>query len=54
MQSKRAQKKREITKWKFYNLTNVTVSATLLREVPVGRKDAVLPERITKTTLLVV
>ena len=32
------------TKWKFYKLTNLTVFAALLKEVPMGCKDAVLPE----------
>ena len=36
------------TKWKFYKLTNVTVFAALLREVPMACKDTVLPEPLTK------
>ena len=34
------------TKWRFYKLTNLTVFATLLEEVPMGCKDAVLPDRL--------
>ena len=41
-------KERANTKWKFYKLTNVTVFAALLREVPMGFQDAVLPEPLTK------
>ena len=32
------------TKWKFYKLTNLIVFAALLRDVPMGCKDSVLPE----------
>ena len=32
------------TKWKFYKLTNLTVFAALLKDVPMGCKDFVLPE----------
>ena len=42
-------KEREPTKWKFYKLTNVTVFAALLREVPVVFKDAILTESLTKS-----
>ena len=31
-------------KWTFYKLTNLTVFAALLKDVPMGCKDAVLPE----------
>ena len=31
------------TKWKYYRLTNVTVFAALLKDVPMGCKDTVLP-----------
>ena len=36
---------REITntKWRFYKLTNLTVFAALLKDVPMGCKNAVLP-----------
>ena len=32
------------TKWRFYNLTNLTVLAALLKDVPMGCKNAVLPK----------
>ena len=34
--------------WKFYKLTNVTVLAALLKDVPMGCKDTVLPEPLLK------
>ena len=37
-------RERANTKWKFYKLTNVTVFAALLKDVPMGCKDTVLPE----------
>ena len=36
------------TKWKFYNLTNITIFASLLKDVPMGCKDTVLPEPLLK------
>ena len=36
------------TKWRFYKLTNLTVFAALLKDVPMGCKDAVLPEPLLK------
>ena len=36
------------TKWKLHKLTNLTVFAALLEDVPMGCKDAVLPEPISK------
>ena len=36
------------TKWRFYKLTNLTVFAALLKDVPTGCKDAVLPEPLLK------
>ena len=36
------------TKWKFHKLTNLTVFAALLKDVPMGCKDSVLPERLLK------
>ena len=47
-------KEREKRKCKLYKLTNVTVFAALLREVPMRCKDTVLPEPLAKTTLLIV
>ena len=41
-------KERAKTKWKINKLTNVTVFAVLLRGVPMGCKDAVLPEILAK------
>ena len=32
------------TKWKFLKLTNVTIFAALLKDIPLGCKDAVSPE----------
>ena len=37
------------TKWRFYKLTNLTIFAALLKEVPLGCKNAVLPEPLLKT-----
>ena len=36
------------TKWRFYKLTNLTVFAALLKDVPIGCKNAVLPESLRK------
>ena len=36
------------TKWKFYKLTNLTIFASLLKDVPMGCKDTVLPEPLLK------
>ena len=36
------------TKWRFYKLTNLTVSAAILKDVPMVCKDAVLPEPLLK------
>ena len=36
------------TKWMFYKLTNLTVFAALLKDVPMGCKNAVLPEPLLK------
>ena len=35
-------------KWRFYKLTTLTVFAALLKDVPIGCKDAVLPEPLLK------
>ena len=37
-------KERSDTKWRFFKLTNLTIFAALLRDIPMGCKDAVLPE----------
>ena len=36
------------TKWRFDKLTNLTVFAALLKDVPMGCKNAVLPETLLK------
>ena len=36
------------TKWRFYKLTNLTVFAALLKDVPMGCKYAVSPESLLK------
>ena len=36
------------TNWRFYNLTNLTVFAALLKNVPMGCKNAVLHEHLLK------
>ena len=35
-------------KWRFYKLSNLTVFADLLKDVPIGCKDAVLPEPLLR------
>ena len=37
-------KERSNTKWRFFKLTNLTIFAALLRDIPMGCKDASLPE----------
>ena len=41
-------RKKMNTKWRFYKLTNLTIFAALLKDVPMGCKDAVLPEALLK------
>ena len=41
-------KERSNTKWRFFKLTHVTIFAALLRDIPMGCKDAVLPESLLK------
>ena len=41
-------KERSKTKWRFFNLTNLTIFAALLRDIPMGCKDAVLPESLLR------
>ena len=36
------------TKWKIYQLTNLTVFAALLKDIPMGCRDAVLPDPLLK------
>ena len=41
-------RERANTKWKFYKLTNLTIFASLLKDVLMGCKDTVLPEPLLK------
>ena len=41
-------RERANTKWMFYKLTNLTVFAALLKDVPMGCKDSVLTEPLLK------
>ena len=41
-------KERSNTKCRFFKLTNLTIFAALLRDIPMGCKDAVLPESLLK------
>ena len=41
-------RERTNTKWRFYKLTNLTVFAALLKGVPMGCKNAILPEPLLK------
>ena len=41
-------KKRSNTKWRFFKLTNLTIIAALPRDIPMGCKDAVLPESLLR------
>ena len=41
-------KKRSNTKWRFFKLTNLTIIAALLRDIPMGCKDAALPESLLR------
>ena len=45
-------RERANTKWKFYKLTNVTVFAALLKDIPMGCKDTVLPGPIMKNHIV--
>ena len=40
------------TKWRFFKLTNLTQFAALLKDVPMGCKNAVLPEPLLKNCKL--
>ena len=40
------------TKWRFYKLTNLTVFAALLKDVPLGCKNAVLPEPLLRNHII--
>ena len=41
-------KERSKTKWRFFKLTNLTKFAALLRDIPMGCKDAVLSESLLR------
>ena len=41
-------KKRQNTKWQFKLITNVTIFAALLKNIPVGCSDSVLPDPLLK------
>ena len=41
-------KERSNTKWRFFKLTNLTIFAALLGDIPMGCKDAILPECLLK------
>ena len=41
-------KERSNTKWRFLKLTNLTIFAARLRDIPMGCKDAILPESLLK------
>ena len=41
-------KERSNTKWRFFKLTNLTIFAALLRDIPMGCKDTVLPESLLR------
>ena len=43
-------KERSNTKWRFFNLINLTVFAALLRDSPMGCKDAILPESLLRNS----
>ena len=40
------------TKWRFYKMKNLTVFAALLKDVPMGCKDAVLHEPLLKSCII--
>ena len=41
-------RERTNTKWKFYKLTNLTIFASSLKDVPMGHKDTVLLESLLR------
>ena len=41
-------RERANTKWKFYKITNLTIFASLLKDVPMGCKDTLLPEPLLR------
>ena len=41
-------KERSNTKWRFFKLTNLTIFAALLKDIPMGCQDVVLPESLLR------
>ena len=41
-------KEKSNTKWRFFKLTNLTIIAALLRDIPMSCKDAILPEPLLR------
>ena len=41
-------RERANTKWNFYKFTNLTIFASLLKHVPMGCKDTILPEPLLR------
>ena len=41
-------KERSNTKWRFFKVTNLTIFAALLRDIPMGCKDGFVPESLLK------
>ena len=41
-------KERSDRKWRFFKLTNLTIFAALLRDIPLGCEDAILPQSLLK------
>ena len=41
-------KERSTTKWRLFKLTNLTIFAAVLRDIPTGCKDAALPESLLR------
>ena len=43
-------KERSNTKWRFFKLTNLTIFVALQRDIPMGCKDAILPETLLRSS----
>ena len=46
-------KGRSNKKWRFFKLTNLTIFAALLKDIPMGCKDAILPEFLLKNHIVI-
>ena len=46
-------KERSNTRWRFFKLTNLTIFAALLRDIPMGCKDEVLPESLLRNRSII-